>query len=173
MARGRDPGGRPTRNDEYIGTWLQSLPAPEVKEGGDSMWAQWHEAARELDAAFGPTLPSDAAPLSVQARDEPESPRPARGNATADELMVQARRNNRACPRPAHWVRLYRDLGGPDATDLPPPPVDWIWTKLSALQKRLFFREYLEWAQRQGRLAQVARFMDQLQEADWLHVGEA
>jgi hypothetical protein len=172
MAGSREPGDKPPPDDEYIGTWLQSLPVPEVKEGGDSMWAQWHEAARELDAAFGATLPSDAAPLSVDARAEAEAPARRRAAATVDDLMVQARRNNRACPRPPQWVALYRDLDGPQHEDLPPPPVDWIWTKLSALQKRLFFREYLEWADRHGQLAVVARFMDALAEADWLHVGE-
>jgi hypothetical protein len=86
--------------------------------------------------------------------------------------MVQARRNNRICPRPALWAELHGRLGGLAYADLPPPPVDWMWTKLSAIQKRLLFREYLEWAQRHGKLPEVARFMEALGEADWLHMGE-
>jgi hypothetical protein len=171
MARGRDRAGKPPADDEYTGTWLQPLPVPEAREGGDSTWALWHQASRELDAAFGPTEPSQPAPLSVEARREPAASPAAPGSA--DALMVRARRNNRVCPQPAAWIRLYGELGGSRIVDLPPPPVDWIWSKLSAIQKRLFFREYLEWAERHGRLTHVAQFMDGLQEADWVHVGDA
>jgi hypothetical protein len=48
----------------------------------------------------------------------------------------------------------------------------WLWTKLSSLQKRLFFREYIEWAERHGKLGRVADFMDGLVESEWLHMGE-
>lgn len=174
MARSRDPGDKPPPGEPYIGTWLQSLPMPEVREGGESTWELWHEAQRELDQAFGPTQPSDAAPLSVEARREqvPQAPPP--GRLSADELMVRARRYNRVCPQPSLWARLYHELGGTGYMDLSPPPIDpWLWSKLSALQKRLFFREYLEWAERHGKLADVARFMDRLGEADWLHMGES
>lgn len=170
MAGRRDPpGGKPPAREEYIGTWLQSLPAPEVREGGDSAWALWHEAQRQLDAAFGPTEPSAPVPLSVEARSEPATAPADPGSA--DALMVRARRNNRVCPRPEAWARLYAELGGADIADLPPPPPAWLWGKLSNIQKRLFFREYLEWAERHGRLGIVARFMDALQEADWIRMG--
>jgi len=169
MAGRRNPAGKPAA-DEYIGTWLQSLPQPDVREGGDSAWALWHEAQRELDAAFGPTEPSQPVPLSVEPRDHP-APAPAE-RGSADALMVRARRNNRVCPQPGVWGRLHAELGGAHIVDLPPPPPEWLWAKLSAIQKRLFFREYLEWAERHGRLALVARFMDRMEERDWLHMGE-
>ena len=175
MARSGDPGGKRPTSDPYAGTWLQSLPMPEVTEGGESMWELWHEASRELDAAFRPTEPSAPAPLSVEARHERQPAPPVeRGRLSADLLMVQARRNNRVCPRPALWRQLYLELGGADCVDLPPPPVEaWLWGKLSSLQRRLFFREYLEWGDRHGRLPAIARFMDALGEADWLHMGES
>lgn len=163
-------GSRDRTQDEYIGTWLLPLPQPEVKEGGESGWALWHEAEREIDAAFGPTLPSDAMPLAPLA--PPPQERTEQGRLSADELMVQARWRNRVCPKPAHWTDLYIRLGGRSSMDLPPPPVDWMWGKLSAIQKRLFFREYLEWAERHHQLAEVALFMAQLAEEDWLHMGD-
>lgn len=156
-------------NDPFNGTWLNTLPQPEVIEGGESTWELWHEAARELDAQFGPTLPSSAAPLAPGMRPAPVRREPVE---SADQLMVRARRNNRVCPRPPKWTQLYRDLGGPRHPDLPPPPVDWIWTQLSSLQKRLFFREYLEWAEQHGKLQHVALFMDMLAETDWVHMGD-
>lgn len=171
MAGNRDPGDKPPPDDPFIPTWLQPLPQPEVREGGESVWELWHEAVRELDAAFQPTEPSAAAPLSVDTRHPLQPPAAQRSGISLDEAMAQARRNNRVCPQQADWVRLYQMLAGPDAMDLPPPPIE-IWRKLSGLQKRLFFREYLEWADRHGQLATVARFLASLQETDWLHMGE-
>lgn len=153
--------------------WLDPLPAPEVKEGGESTWELWHEESRRMDLAFAPTQPSMAAPLTASSRTR-EAPAPAEVDprATADALMVVARRNNRVCPQPALWVRLYGILGGPGHADLQPPPVDpWLWNKLSDLQKRLFFREHLEWAERHGKLGIVAAFMQGMTEDDWLHMG--
>jgi hypothetical protein len=160
-------GSRNRAHDEYIGTWLLPLPQPDVKEGGESMWEEWHEAARELDAAFLPTLPSEPMPLLPLA---PQATGPAAPSAEA--LMVLARHRNRVCPRPAHWTELYIRLGGDASMDLPPPPVGWMWGKLSAIQKRLLFREYLEWAERHHQLPEVALFMAALAETDWLHMGE-
>jgi hypothetical protein len=53
----------------------------------------------------------------------------------------------------------------------PPPVESWIWSKLSDLQKGLRFREHLAWAERHGKLDVVARFMVELPEDDWLHMG--
>lgn len=165
----------PARDDREGATWLDSLPVGEVTEGGDSGWALWHEAARQLDAAFAPTEPSMAAPLSGGATNEETQSRAARGSPrTVESLMVTARRNNRVCPRPLLWTQLYHLLEGSGYLDLPHPPVEpWIWTKLSHLQKRLRFREHIEWAERHGKLEQVAGFTEGLAESDWLHMGEA
>lgn len=173
---GRDPAAKakPPGNEQYTATWLDSLPAPEVREGGESTWELWHEAERQLDAAFAPTEPSGHAPLSVgTGADAARVGRTAANELSADTLMVVARWNNRVCPRPELWTELYHRLGGTSYVDLPPPPVDrWIWTKLSALQKRLCLRETIEWAERHGKLPQVAKFMESLAEVDWLHMGE-
>jgi hypothetical protein len=172
MAASRNPAGKPPPEDDpFIPTWLQPLPEPEVHEGGESLWDQWHEAERELDEAFRPTEPSAPAPLVDTRSERPPLAAPPPGPLSLDDLVAQARRNNRVCPHQARWTQLYRELGGRHATDLPPPPVD-IWRKMSGLQKRLFFREYLEWAARKGQLAAVARFLDGLAEDDWLHMGE-
>lgn len=171
MASNPSRPSKPSQDPWEHDTWLNPLPVPEVKEGGESTWDAWHEAARELEAAFAPTQPSAAAPLGA----EPERPMPrhAPPPVHADALMVVARRNNRVCPRPVRWAELYQLLEGDRYQDLQPPPVErYVWTSLSQLQKRLRFREHVEWAERHGKLAEVARFMDGLAEADWLHMGE-
>lgn len=176
MFRPRHRPAKPTpQADREIATWLDSLPVPEVREGGESTWALWHEASRKLDEAFAPTEPSMPASLSTDSRARESVPPSRHGGApTADALMVTARRNNRVCPRPLLWIQLYHTLEGRGYVDLPPPPVEpWQWTKLSHLQKRLRFREHIDWAERHGKLAVVAGFIDGLAESDWLHMGEA
>ena len=70
-------------------------------------------------------------------------------------------------------MQLYLDLGGDQCPDLQVPPLQpWLWPNLSGLQKRLRFREHVEWAERNGRLPEVARFMAQMTEDDWVHMGE-
>jgi hypothetical protein len=173
------PRHRPAKPDPVdrreTATWPDSMPVPEAREGGESTWALWHEATHQLNQAFAPTEPSMPAPLSAGTLPKGADAAESSGAATtADALMVIARRNNRVCPRPALWTRLYRVLEGSGYVDLPPPPVEpWIWTKLSHLQKRLRFREHIEWAEQHGKLEQVARFAAGLAESDWLHIGEA
>lgn len=150
--------------------WLHSVPVPEATEGGDSGWEMFQEASRRMDLAFAPTQPSDHAPLAgVPARDAPA----AHAVRSADELMVIARRNNRVSPRQVAWLDIYQALGGDRYEDLPPPPVQpWLWSKLSNLQKRLHFREHIDWAERHGKLALLAARMEALAESDWLHMGD-
>jgi hypothetical protein len=155
--------------------WTHSIPLPEVTEGDESAWDLWLEASRQLDAAFALTQPSDVTPLSAEnpvrpGQDEKGEVRP----RTVDELMVTARRNNRVCPRPSLWSQLYSTLGGGRHADLAPPPVERsIWTKLSDLQKRLRLRQQIEWAERHGKLEVVGKFIENLAEGDWLHMGDA
>lgn len=165
--------GSPGSTEDWLAdTWLTPLPVPDVREGGESTWEQWHEAARELDQAFAQTLPSEVAPLSSDSG-SPEQPAHAAGPLTADALIAAARRHNRVCPQPPQWTRLYRLLQGDRYVDLPPPPVErGTWRQQSNLQKRLRFQEYVEWAERHGKLAHVEWFIDTLAEADWLHMGE-
>jgi hypothetical protein len=161
-----------TPRDWEADTWLNPLPAPEATEGGDSTWELWKEASRQLDAAFAPTQPLGGS-VDVRAR-AAATQSVTKHPLMADAVMVSARRNNRVCPQPASWTRLYRQLQGDRYMDLQPPPVEpWIWSKLSDLQKRLRFREHVEWAERHGKLSDLAGFVDSLAESDWLHMGEA
>lgn len=162
------PGRKPETWDDD--NWLMPLPVPDAREGGESTWALWHEAALQLDASFAPTQPSGAMPLNPAAT-PPETP--SLGQAwTVDTVTRLARRRNRVCPRPSAWSALYALLEGERYIDLQPPPLEpWIWTKLSALQKRMRLRDHIEWADRHGRLADVARFLDQLPEDDWIYMG--
>jgi hypothetical protein len=127
--------------------WPPRPPGIDAREGGDSTWELWQEASRRLDLAFAPTEPSGLAPLSTDGAPETLEVSTRSHLLNAQSLMVLARRNNRVCPRPALWSQLYGLLEGERQADLQAPPVQpWLWPKLSGLQKRLRFREHVEWA---------------------------
>lgn len=154
--------------------WHSRLPVPEAQEGGDSAWEYWQEASRRLDLAFAPTEPSSLAPLTTgsELSDLLPAGKPSH-LLNSHNLMVIARRNNRVCPRPPQWTVLYERLQCERHHGPPPPPVEpWLWSHLSGLQKRLRFREHVEWAEGHGRLGVVAEFMSGLAEGDWVHMGE-
>jgi len=167
MARERHRPARPGPSERPADVWLYPATVPPGTEGGESVWEQWHDASRRMDLAFAPTEPSEHVPRGP----EPKKPRPLGLPLTAETVMVEARRHNRVCPQPPIWARLYHSLGGDRYVDLQPPPVQpWNWSKLSNLQKRLRFREHVEWAARHGKLALVATFIAGLAEADWVHM---
>jgi hypothetical protein len=154
--------------------WSSRLPQLDAQEGGDSAWAQWHEASRRLDFAFAPTEPSGVAPMQTESGIGEAVVTEERARfLTVHTVMVVARRNNRVCPAPDQWIRLYHQLGGESRPDLPAPPLQpWLWPNLSGLQRRLRFREHAEWAERHGCLDEVARFIGDMAEADWVHMGD-
>ncbi|MEJ8836078.1 hypothetical protein [Ramlibacter sp. AN1133] len=172
MARQRDPRTKPA--PVATENWSSRLPLPDAREGGDSAWELWHDASRRLDLAFAPTEPSGVGQMHTEsgmgeAVVTEERPR----FLTVHTVMVVARRHNRVCPHPSHWIQLYQLLGGERHPDLQAPPLQpWLWPQLSGLQKRLRFREHVEWAERHGCLDQVARFMGRMEEGDWVHMGE-
>jgi hypothetical protein len=174
MARARNQPS-PARNEPGwpADDWLQPLPAPEVSEGGESMWDTWHEESRRMDLAFADTQPSDNIPLTGGSLAAPPAEQRFNGRWTADDVIAFARSGNRVCPRPMLWSALYVLLEGDRYADLRPPPVPpWLWATLSNLQRRLHFREHIEWADRHGKLDELARYVASLAEPDWVHMGE-
>jgi hypothetical protein len=164
---------RPKKSDDWKNNqWPCSIPTPEAREGGMSTWEIWDQESRRLDLAFAPTQPSEPANLLPETGDEPPPP-PLMSleRLTVDDVLHAARHHNRVCPQPEAWAALYRRLGGERFADLRQPPVQpWTWSKLSALQKRVRFREHIEWADSHDRLKQIARFIDGMPESDWLHM---
>lgn len=152
--------------------WLHPVPSADVREGGESTWEAWQEESRRMDLAFADTEPSGPVPLMPDLHARPE--RRQRGaHWGMDDVLAVARRRNRVCPRPMLWSALYVLLEGDRYADLPPPPVQaWMWSTLSNLQRRTHFREHIEWAERHGKLEDMGRFVESLDELDWIHMGE-
>jgi hypothetical protein len=166
------PANKPARPAD---DWRQSVPTADVQEGGESMWDAWQEESRRMDAAFADTQPSEAIPLADASQPAPLQRQGTGGlHWTVGTVIALARRNNRVCPRPLLWSALYVLLEGDHYADLRPPPVlPRSWASLSNLQRRLHFHEHIEWADRHGKLDELARYIASLAEPDWVHMGEA
>jgi hypothetical protein len=53
-----------------------------------------------------------------------------------------------------------------------PPLILAAWHDTPAMFKMLRLTEHIEWAAQHGALEPVARFLRELREEDWLHIGE-
>jgi hypothetical protein len=98
--------------------------------------------------------------------------RPAAGEVTLDDALAEIRRNNRVCPQPSVWKKLYDYLPNktPQLVSLPATVQEWTMTP--PLQKRARLRQHLEWAAAQGVLKQVHKALAALPEDTWHHMGE-
>lgn len=154
-----------------------------LEEVGESAWARFEELRQKQDRQFSATLPGlravDAGnrafeatqPMAVQSGMAARPmPRP-RAPLSLDEVLLVARKNNRACPMPGPWKAFHALLlAQPQRGDPAPQPVDGpAWGAVSPMQKRLRLRDQLEWAERVGALAPVRDFLAALPEDDWLY----
>lgn len=95
-----------------------------------------------------------------------------------DALWEHCTSNERVVPMPQRWNQLYGLLENTrqKASGGWEPPLPLIlaaWHHSTSIEKRLRFKEHLEWAERHGHLAQVAGFLRALPEDQWCHFGEA
>lgn len=135
-----------------------------VEKNTDTSWALFQALQGQQQHGFEKTRPTD---LSGGAGNggKPE-------HVTIDDVLVEARRNNRVCPLPAIWQRLYAYLPntGPHLAKVPATHAEW--AQVPALQKRARLREHIEWAASQGVLRQVYEALKKLPENRWHHIGE-
>jgi hypothetical protein len=91
---------------------------------------------------------------------------------TLQDAMVEARRNNRVCPKPERWKQLYEMLPQRTATQPTPPLLGVSWNATPSLSKRMCLREHLAWAEAKGALPELVAFLKDLPEEDWHHMGD-
>lgn len=132
----------------------------------DSAWQVFRNLEDRQNAHFAETQPADKSIL-LDALSRRPAPRPQ--GASIDDVLVEARRNNRVCPQPVFWFQLYDLL--PEGPRRPAPPPDGpAWRSASSLAKRMALRDQLEYADRAGALPAVLTFLRTLREEDWLHM---
>lgn len=159
-----------------------SAPMPIAREiEGDAGWDEWSRVVQQQDAEFAPTAPATLAAggrREAFAPTQPSALQPAstaapvakpRNELTLEQVVQEARRNSRVCPKPAKWQSMYALLAAnAKSAALPPPPLTGaVWERTPVMPKRMCFLEHLEWAAAQGCLPAVYAFMQSLGENDW------
>ncbi|MCE9519239.1 MAG: hypothetical protein K8R87_06785 [Verrucomicrobia bacterium] len=94
-----------------------------------------------------------------------------------ESLQTYCSENNRLVPMPSQWNDFYKMLKNrqqkPSGGWEPPLPLILAaWHHAMPLEKQLRFHEHLQWAQDQGQLEQVGRFLRTLPEQEWCHWGD-
>jgi hypothetical protein len=136
-----------------------------VEKNTDTSWATFQALQGQQEHGFEKTRPTaltTGAPVQAAKMDA----------ITVDDVLIEARRNNRVCPLPAIWQRLYAYLPntGPHLSAVPASQGEW--RDVPSLQKRARLREHVEWAASQGVLRQVYEALRKLPEERWHHIGE-
>ncbi|MBL0391681.1 hypothetical protein JJ685_11095 [Ramlibacter monticola] len=145
-----------------------SRPAPGheievVEKNTDTSWALFQALLNEQERGFGKTEPAEL---------QSANPAAASPSLAIDTVLQEARRNNRVCPQPLAWQRLYDWLPNktPQLGKVPASRAEW--DHMPALEKRIRLCEHIEWAAAQGVLHQVHEALRKLPEDRWHHIGE-
>lgn len=135
-----------------------------LEKNTDTSWAMFQAIQQQHEIGFKKTEPVRLETLRAAPR--------AAGGLTLEQVMLEVRRNNRVCPAPAVWQKLFDYL--PNKTpELPPVPASRVeWDLLPPLQKRSRLRQHIEWAAAQGVLRQVHEALKALPENRWHHMGD-
>ncbi len=95
---------------------------------------------------------------------------------TAESLIAHSRENNRVCPEPGLWHKLWellperQQVGAGWRPSL--PLILAAWEHASDQEKILRLAEHIQWADRHGNLPEVAAFLRNLDESQWHHIGD-
>ncbi len=96
--------------------------------------------------------------------------------ATLEETLAEARLNNRVCPQPIKWSELFEMLPNKqrkgNGWEPSSPLILAAWWDTPAMLKMLRLQEHIEWAFQHGSLDDVHRFLTNLKEEDWYHLGD-
>lgn len=135
-----------------------------LEKNTDTSWAAFQALQNQHEHGFKATEPATL-PL-------PKAATGPGGMLCVEDVMLEARRNNRLCPKPLVWQRLYDWLPrkGPQLSPVPATRAEW--EQLPPLQKRSRLREHIEWAALQGVLQKVHEALKALPEDRWHHMGE-
>jgi hypothetical protein len=133
-----------------------------LEKNTDTSWAAFQALRDEHEQSYKVTEPAVL----------PAPATGAGGALSVDDVMQEVRRNNRLCPKPLVWQRLYEWLPHkpPQLPSVPATRADW--DQMSPMQKRSRLREHIEWAAVQGVLHKVHEAFKALPEERWYHIGE-
>jgi hypothetical protein len=137
-----------------------------VERDSHSAWALFQALQDGTHDDFAQT--ERGAPPITTRRKAPRALKP----VTVEEVLFEARRNNRVCPMPSHWQKMHDLLREHNGGEAPPAPVDVrAWRSTGDLDKRSCLRSQIEWtATRQG-LDALFAFLQALPDEKWHRMG--
>ena len=137
-----------------------------LEKNTETTWALFQSLLDQQQRGFSETAPVGPDTPSAAA------PRPASEEVSLEEALAEIRKNNRVCPLPSIWKKLYDALPNkaPELATAPVTAEDWKQTP--SLEKRTRLRQHIEWAATQGVLKQVHKALHALPENKWHHMGE-
>jgi hypothetical protein len=95
---------------------------------------------------------------------------------TIDEVLKEIQKNDRVCPQPQKWNELYQMLPNKkrkgNSWEPSLPLILGAWWDTPAVSKMLRLREHIEWALKEGCLDEIYKFLSELKEEDWHHIGD-
>jgi hypothetical protein len=133
-----------------------------VEKNTETSWALFEALQHQHERGFEQTAAAGLEPVASSRRG---------GDLTVDDVIVEIRRNNRVCPLPKVWQKLYEFLPNKTPALATVPATAEEWQRLSSLQKRTRLKEHIEWAAAQGVLKQVHAALQRLPEDRWFHMG--
>lgn len=96
---------------------------------------------------------------------------------TIEEVIDYCKVNDRICPMPQLWNKLYQMLkntrqisGGGWQPAL--PLILQVWYDASAMSKQLRLMEHLRWAEKENQLNQIFSYLRSLKEEEWFHLND-
>jgi hypothetical protein len=138
-------------------------PLPEVREcNRETTWELFLALQAGVDS-FPPTQPFGTSQVNTSPR------RPSGGDVAIQDVLNEARRNNRVSPKDPQWAR-FRTLMA-EASGFEPPPCAPSGESVPRLVKRMLLRDQIEWAADHGYLALTLRLLQALPEDKWVHMG--
>lgn len=90
---------------------------------------------------------------------------------TFDSLVEYCRVNNRVCPQPNEWQKLWEML--PNKRQLENkwkpslPLILGAWWETTDAEKRQRFEEHLQWAESHNCLEEIGQFVRRISETSW------
>lgn len=93
-----------------------------------------------------------------------------------ESLIQFVQENNRICPKPNLWNKLWQILPNKKRVgagwEPPLPLILGAWWLSSGSEKQLLLIEHLKYAASNGVLEQVDSFLRGLDEDEWAHIGD-
>ena len=98
-------------------------------------------------------------------------------NETQESLWAYCTAEKRLAPQPPQWNELFQMLKNtrqkPTGGWEPPLPLILAaWHHSMPIEKQLRLKDHLQWANDQGQLQEVGKYLRSLREYEWCHFGE-